>query len=118
MYAANKFLLTKKFHKCSIKAIAAQLDVSHAVAKTEYQSVINKVSGEVSPGGDFTVNQVGIMNDVEVRQKAGGFSVPAGFDFKAALKPGTGKLIDYSIRNKAVKKENKHPLSVTCDTCA
>ena len=112
-------MLTPKNKKCSIDAIQAQLGVSRAVAKSEYASVINKVSGEISDG-DFTVNQKGIKNDVTVRKQFGGFSgVQADFDFNAALKPGQGKLIDYSVRDASVKRFKNHPLKGNCsEACA
>jgi hypothetical protein len=115
MYAASQFLLNPKLKKCSIDAIAAQLGVSHDVAADEYASVINKVSGEVSPGNDFTVNPEAIMNDVLVRKRFGGFGgVSSAFDFAAALLPGRGQLIDYSVRDAAVKQQKNHPLIGKC----
>ncbi|KAG8156949.1 hypothetical protein KVR01_013171 [Diaporthe batatas] len=103
MYAANRFLVNPANARCSVKAIANQLGVGLDVAWKEYVSVTNPVSGEVSPGGNFTFNEEGLLNDVMVRSTFGGFSsVPAGFDFTQALQPGKGKLIDYSIRDAAV----------------
>lgn len=103
MYGANKLLLNSKYKDCAIQAIATQVGITTDVATLEYASVIDTLTGEVSPGNNFTVNQEGIMNDVEVRQSYGGFaSVPTGFDFAAALVPGPGKLIDYTIRDAAV----------------
>ncbi|KAL6900076.1 hypothetical protein GGI43DRAFT_56387 [Trichoderma evansii] len=115
MYAANKFLLDPKNKACSIQALAKQLSVSQEVATQEYASATNPVSGEVSPPfNDFTVNQTGIMNDVTIRNKFGGFTVPSSFNFTEALVPGTGKLIDYSVKNAAVAEYNKHPLKGNC----
>lgn len=115
MYAANQVLLNAKLRKCSIDAIAAQLNVSHAIATEEYASVIDKVSGEVSPGNNFTVSQEGIMNDVIIRKMFGGFNgVPANFDFTAALQPGPGQLIDYSVRDAAVQQQERHHLLGEC----
>lgn len=115
MYAANKLLLNTKAKPCAINAIAAQLKVSKAVASSEYASVVDAVTGEVSPGGDFTVNPTGIMNDVLVRQSFGGFGgVAAGFDFAAALVPGPGQLIDYSIRDAAVALYESRPVTGNC----
>lgn len=115
MYAANKFLLNPKFKACSIQALAKQLGVSQAVATQEYASATNLLSGEVSPPlNDFTVSHTGILNDVDIRQKFGGFSVPSNFNFTAALIPGTGKLIDYSVRNAAIERYFKHPLNGNC----
>jgi hypothetical protein len=115
MYAANMVLLNPKAKPCSIQAIAAQLGVSKAVASSEYTSVINPVTGEVSPGGSFTVHPMGIMNDVQVRLGFGGFGgVPSGFNFAAALEPGPGQLIDYSIRDAAVALYDRHPVIGNC----
>ncbi|RFU75017.1 hypothetical protein TARUN_7222 [Trichoderma arundinaceum] len=115
MYAANKFLLNPKYKACSIQALAKQLDVSQDVATQEYASATNLLSGEVSPPlNDFTVSQTGILNDVEIRLKFGGFSVPPAFNFSAALIPGPGKLIDYSVKDAAVAQYNKHPLNGNC----
>jgi hypothetical protein len=117
MYAANKFLLNPKNKACSIQAIAHQLGVSQAIATQEYISATNSVSGEISPPrNDFTVNQTGIMNDVVIRNKFGGFTVAPGFNFTEALIPGTGKLIDYSIKNAAIAEHHKLHLSGNCTT--
>jgi hypothetical protein len=114
MYAANMLLLNPRAKPCAIQAIAAQLGVSKAVASSEYATVIDPLTGEVS-GGNFTVNPTGIMNDVLVREGFGGFGgVPAGFDFAAALVPGTGQLIDYSVRDAAVALYNRHPVNGNC----
>ncbi|POS81603.1 hypothetical protein DHEL01_v200041 [Diaporthe helianthi] len=112
MFAANRFLANPANARCSVKAIANQLGVGLDVARKEYASVTNRVSGEVSPGGDFTFNKQGLLNDVMVRSTFGGFSsLPAAFDFAQALWPGKGKLIDYSIRDAAVDAHPfcKHP---------
>lgn len=103
MYAANRYLLNPANAKCSVKAIASQLGVSSDVARKEYASVTNPVSGEISPGGNFTFNEEGLLNDVMVRSSFGGFSsLPDDFNFTEALQPGKGKLIDYTIRDAAV----------------
>ncbi|KAH8660196.1 hypothetical protein BX600DRAFT_513822 [Xylariales sp. PMI_506] len=118
MYAANLFLLDPSNKACSISAIAAQLGVDTDVATTEYASVVNTTTGEVSPGGNFTVNQVGILNDVSVREQFGGFaSVAADFDFAAALVPGSGQLIDYTIRDAAVALYELYPIKSNCTLC-
>lgn len=114
MYAANRFLVNPANARCSVKAIAKQLGVSLDVARREYASVTNKVSGEVSPGGDFTFNEEGLLNDVMVRSTFGGFSsVSADFNFTEALQPGKGKLIDYSIRDAAVDICRREKLDFT-----
>lgn len=121
MLAANVFLQDPANAKCSIGAIAAQLGVEEDVATQEYAAATNLVSGEVSPDGNFTVNQEGALNDVKVRKEFAGFSaLAAGFDYTAALEPGTGKLIDYSVRDAAAKlySENKAILSGNCSGSA
>lgn len=103
MYAANRYLLNPANSRCSVRAIASQLGVSLDVAKKEYASVTNPVTGEISPGGNFTFNEEGLLNDVMVRSSFGGFSsVSDDFNFTEALQPGRGKLVDYSIRDAAV----------------
>ncbi|KAK2603058.1 hypothetical protein N8I77_009542 [Diaporthe amygdali] len=103
MYAANRYLLNPANANCSVRAIAKQLGVSTDVAWQEYTSVTDPVSGEISPAGDFTFNMEGLLNDVMVRSSFGGFSsISDDFNFTEALQPGTGKLIDYSVRNAAV----------------
>jgi hypothetical protein len=115
MYAANKFLLNPRNKRCSIQALVKQLGVSQNVAAQEYASAVNWLSGEVSPPrNDFSVSQTGIMNDVQVRLQFGGFSTPADFNFTAALVPGKGNLIDYSVRNVAIAQYLKHPLKGNC----
>ena len=115
MYGASQFLLNPLLKDCSIRAIAAQLNVTEAVAATEYASATNPVSGEVSPGHNFTVSQKGILTDARIRRKFGGFTgEPANFNFAAALEPGPGKLIQYSVRDAAVEAYRKHPLTGKC----
>jgi hypothetical protein len=116
MYAAAQFLLNTANKGCSVQAIAAELGVSQTIADSEYASVLNALTGEVSPSmNNFTINQVGIWNDIQIRQEFGGFaSVPSNFNFAAALIPGTGQLIDYSVRDAAVAAFNSHPLLGNC----
>lgn len=100
--AANRFLNDPANKACSVSAIAAQLNITTDVAEQEYTAATDPDTGEVSPGGNFTVNQEGLSNIIAVRQEFGGFaSLPAGFNFTAASQPGPGKLIDYSIRDAA-----------------
>ncbi|KAI3400884.1 hypothetical protein diail_1575 [Diaporthe ilicicola] len=108
MYAANRFLLNPHNANCSVKAIAKQLNVTLDVAGQEYASVTDPVSGEISPGSDFTFNEEGLLNDVMVRSEFGGFSgLSDAFNFTEALEPGTGKLIDYSVRDAAVDLQSE-----------
>ncbi|KAH8901436.1 hypothetical protein GQ53DRAFT_775990 [Thozetella sp. PMI_491] len=115
LYAANRVLLDPTYRKCAIQAIATQLSVPMQVARVEYFSAIDSLTGEISPGNNFTVSSEGIMNDVAVRSAFGGFaSVPKGFDFVEALLPGKGNLIDYSVRDAAVKLFETYPTSGNC----
>ncbi|KAJ4410238.1 hypothetical protein N0V82_009321 [Gnomoniopsis sp. IMI 355080] len=117
MLAANRFLHEPLSANCSISAIAAQLGVSEDVAAQDYASATNLVSGEVSLGGNFTINLEGALNDVRVREIFDGFSgLPAGFDFAGALQPGEGQLVDYLVRDAAVRlyEENRAAWSGNC----
>lgn len=105
LYAANRFLADPENAACATGAIARQLKISRSLAQAEYTAATDPLTGETSsPGGDFTVSAQGLMNVIDVRKQFGGFAnVPAGFDYAAAIEPGTGKLIDYSIRDAVVK---------------
>ena len=105
MYAANKYLANSSNKKCSISAISKQLNVSTSVATSAYTSATDPITGETSsPGGNFTVNRQGLLNVIDVRSQFGGFStVPVGFNYAEAIIPGKGKLIDYSVRDEALK---------------
>ncbi|KAH8819001.1 hypothetical protein F5884DRAFT_688047 [Xylogone sp. PMI_703] len=114
MYTANLYLHNPHNQKCATAAIRKQLNVSSEVAQLEYTSATNPETGEVS-GGNFTVSESGILNIIAVREEFGGFSgLPADFNFTAAVVPGTGKLIDYSIRDAAVVNLKKGLLSRSC----
>lgn len=115
MYAANLFLQDPSNEQCATSAIAKQLQVSTTVAQLEYTAATNSETGEVSPGGNFTVNQLGLLNVIAVREEFGGFSqLPSDFNFTAAITPGPGRLIDYAIRDAAVASLKKNLLSQKC----
>lgn len=102
MYAANLYLLKTKNQKCSTTAIARQLGVSSEVAALEYAAAVSSVSGEISNGSKFTASSTGLINVINVRKEFGGFSnLLPSYDFMDAIKPGKGKLIDYTIRDAA-----------------
>lgn len=105
MYSANQFLTGSANQKASINAIAKQLNVSNAVAKSAYASATDPLNGETSsPGGNFTVNRQGLLNVIDVRSQFGGFSnVSTSFNYADAIVPGPGKLIDYSLRDEALE---------------
>lgn len=114
MYAANLYLNNVHNKKCAVKSIQKQLNITAATALLEYEAATNLTTGEISPGGNFTVNQAGLKNIIAVRQEFGGFTVPSNFSFGAAIVPGAGKLIDYSIRDKAVAALKSKLLSTKC----
>ncbi|RDW63713.1 hypothetical protein BP6252_11258 [Coleophoma cylindrospora] len=115
MYAANLYLQDPTKKNCTLKAISRQLNVSSTVAQLEYTAATNNSSGEVGVGGNFTVNLQGALNIIGVRKKFGGFSsLSPDFDFTSALVPGHGKLIDYSIRDAAIKILKRDLLRTTC----
>lgn len=116
MYAANKYLASPANQKCSISAISKQLNVSTSVATSAYTSANDPITGETSsPGGNFTVNRQGLLNVIDVRSQFGGFaSVPAGFNYADAILPGKGKLIDYSLRDDALKNLVSFSPSTKC----
>lgn len=110
MYDANKLLASSNAtaQKCAVNAIAAQLDVSTAIAQLEYATTTDVLTGETAPGqdGNFTVSRIGLLNVIDVRNQFGGFgNLSAGFNFETAILPGSGKLIDYSVRDAAVEMD-------------
>jgi hypothetical protein len=112
--AANMFLNNIRNEECATKAIQAQLNITSDTAVLEYAAATNLTSGESSPGMNLTVNQAGLDNVISVRQEFEGFSVPSDFDFASATAPGSGKLIDYSLRDKAVLMLREELLGVEC----
>jgi hypothetical protein len=115
MYTASKILLDDSKSACSEAAIQKQLGITASTAALEYAAVTDPNTGEVSPGSNFTVNQLGLENVIAVRKEFNGFAgVPANFDFAAAIVPGVGKLIDYSIRDAAVESFSSKLLNSVC----
>jgi hypothetical protein len=114
MYAANLYLNNVHNKNCTLKAIQNQLNITSTTALLEYAAATNLVSGEISPGKNFTVSQAGLENIIAVREEFGGFSVASNFSFAAAIAPGTGQLIDYSIRDKAVAALKRKLLYTKC----
>lgn len=116
LYAANLFLADPKNAACAAKAIAEQLNIPRSLAQAEYKAATDPLTGETSsPGGKFTVSTQGLMNVINVRKQFGGFaSVPAGFDYAAAIQPGPGKLIDYSVRDAVVKAVSEIDTDYEC----
>ena len=49
------------------------------------------------------MNRQGLLNVIDVRNQFDGFmSVPVGFNYADAIVLGTGKLIDFSLRDEAL----------------
>lgn len=115
MYAANLYLHDPGKENCSKIAIEKQLNVSTTVAQLEYSAATAHDTGEVSPGGNFTVSETGLLNVIAVREEFDGFAnLPSDYNFTAAIIPGKGQLIDYSIRDAAVAILQKDLLETTC----
>jgi hypothetical protein len=114
MPTANMYLNSIQNQKCATKAIQNQLNITSETAALEYAAATNLTTGEISPGVNFTVSQAGLDNVIAVREEFGGFSVPSDFDFAAATTPGSGKLIDYSLRDKALLMLREELLGVEC----
>ena len=115
MFGANQFLLDPNRKSCSIQAIASQDNLTTDVATQEYASAISNLTGEVSPGSNFTVNLEGITNVIDVRTDFDGFSgLPSDFNWTAALQAGPGNLIDYNVRDMAVQLFNESPYFGNC----
>jgi len=113
MYDANTYLASNEScaQACAVKALAKQYNISTALAEAEYVAATNPLSGETATGqlGNFTVDKIGLLNVVDVRNQYAGFgSVAKGFDFVEAIVPGTGKLIDYSILEAALTVSKKY----------
>jgi hypothetical protein len=104
-YEASVFLANPENQRCSIGAIAAQLNVSTDVAASEYALATDPVTGETKwPGANnFMVNRQGLLNVIDLRGQFGGFANnTVRFDFADAILPGVGKFIGYTIRDKAI----------------
>ncbi|EIN08596.1 hypothetical protein PUNSTDRAFT_45059 [Punctularia strigosozonata HHB-11173 SS5] len=118
-HAASLFLADPSNRICSIRAIAAQLNVSLETAEAEYLAATDPVTGEVGPTTNFTVSRQGLLNVIDVRgQFAGGFGGVdidggEGFNFAEAIEPGVGQLVDYTIRDEALALANPNPSSFT-----
>ena len=74
MYAANQYLNMAANERCAVQAIMQQLNISSAVAQAEYQAATNALSGEVSPGGNFSVDRIGLLDVIDIRARFGGFA--------------------------------------------
>jgi hypothetical protein len=115
MYTANLILNDPCNKVCVAAAIQKQLDIEASTAALDYTAAVNNVLGEISPGDNFTVSQLGLRNIINIRREFNGFTgVPTGFNFTEAIAPGVGNLIDYSIRDKAVAKFRPNLLLLAC----
>lgn len=114
LYAANVFLADPKNAVCAVKAIAKQLNIPQSLAQVEYKAATDSLTGETSCP-KLTVNTQGLMNVINVRKQFGGFaSVPADFNFTAAIQPGTGNLIDYSVRDAVIMALGAFQQDIQC----
>lgn len=112
---ANRYLLNSKHKSCAINAIAAQLNISTAVASAEYTAAVEPATGEIATmqDGKFDVNRQGLLNVIDLRAQFGGFTgVPTGFDYADAIVPGPGNLIDYALRDQAVEAANSGKVKI------
>lgn len=72
------------------------------MAEAEYAAATDPVTGSAG-NPTMTVNQVGLMNVIDVRVQFGGLAMAGNsFNIVAGVTPGTGKLIDYTVRDLAV----------------
>ena len=102
MLEANIYLADPKKKACVVGAIAAQLNISRSIARAEYAAATDPETGEVSQE-NFEVSRQGLLNVLDLRAQFGGFAgVGAGFDFVDAITPGVGKLVDYTLRDRAL----------------
>lgn len=105
MYVANLFLLDAENEACVSAALQKQLNVSATVAGAEYKAATDLISGETGSATNFTFNRQGLLNVLDFRCQSDGFAAinnGESFNVINALGPGTGKLIDYSVRDEAV----------------
>lgn len=116
-YQASLYISDPANKNCSIAAIANRLNVSMQVAEADYVIATSPVNGETQgiEGNNFTVNRQGLLNVIDLRQQFGGFASAVGsVDLADAILPGTGKFIDYEIRDAAVKAAAKSSCRPRC----
>lgn len=116
MLEANHYLNQTANRRCSIQAIQKTLNVTSQVAELEYVAATDPVTGEtVSQGGNFTINQQGLLNVLDLRMQFDGFEdLPTSTDFVDHFTPGPGKFIDYSIRDAAVASLSTYTPRAIC----
>lgn len=109
MHAANLFLAKPSKRNCSIAAVTAQLGVGMKVAAEQVAATTNVLTGETAEVlyKNFSVSRIGLLNVIDLRSQFGGFNVPSGFGFADAIVPGAGKLVDYSVLEKALKGKRR-----------
>ena len=115
MLAANKYLNETANANCSILAIQETLNISSSVAEAQYYAATDAVTGETnSPGGNFTINRQSLLNVIDLRSQFDGFDdLPANYIDKL-VNPGTGKFIDYRVRDAAVASLDSYCPSAIC----
>ena len=103
LLAASDFLAKPANKECAVRAIARDNGISHALAESEYASALNPVSGETSQV-NFQASQLGLLNVIDIRMLVDGFAQAGpSFDFVEAIEPGPGLLLDFRIRDAALK---------------
>lgn len=117
MLAANMYLNDTRNGNCSVLAIQKTLNISEAVAESQYYAAIDPLTGETtSPGGNFTLNRQALLNVIDLRSQYDGFDdLPDNFNFIDELvTPGTDKFIDYRVRDAAVAGLDSYSPSAIC----
>lgn len=109
MYCSTKYLADEKNKNCTVRVLAKQYNVTSDIAIAEYEAATDPATGESSfAQTNLAVSRQGLLNVIDVRGQFGGFAAinnGAGFDFNAAIQPGSGKMIDYTIRDEVVSTE-------------
>ncbi|KAK3173644.1 hypothetical protein OEA41_006976 [Lepraria neglecta] len=117
MLEANQYLADTKHKYCTIEAIATQLNISSSVAEAEYAAATDPETGETAlmQEGVLNISRQSLLNAIDIRAQFGGFAgVPAGFEFAEAIVPGPSNLIDYTMRDQALKAVTDVKIKGSC----
>ena len=101
---ANKYLAKASNKKKVIQLLQKSGGYSEAAAEAVYGYATDPDVGETATQQNrkFDVTRQGLLNVIAIREQFDGFAgVPKGFNFVDAITPGPGKLVDYSLRDKA-----------------
>lgn len=103
LLGANRFLADPANKDCAVRAIARDNGISHTLAEEEYTSATDPVSGEINQV-DFEASRLGLLNVIDIRMLVDGFAQAGpSFDFVQAIEPGPGLLLDFRVRDAALK---------------